>query len=80
MEKSHYYQVKELPKTYEKKLHLLDPAVAVFVRQLAETEDDQIYRVIDEILVHYTEVTQNYQKQLTQILCECNSRCASSGN
>jgi hypothetical protein len=80
MRKSHHHLLKELPKTYEKNLHLLDPAVAVFVRKLAETEDDKINTVIDEMFVHYTEVIQNYQKQLAHILCECNSTCASSGN
>ena len=64
MRKSYHHLLKELPKTVEHKLHLLDPAVVAFVRTLSETEDELVYGVIDEMFLHYTKRIKEMEEML----------------
>lgn len=68
MKKSIAEIINKLPKTKEANLHLIDPAVFAFVRLIAETDEKDIDKVIDEIFVYYTKRSQTQLNMLNEYL------------
>lgn len=67
MKKSKLHLIQALPKTAEKKYHLTDPAVVGFMSRINQTQDEDLYEVIDHMFVYYTQVVRELQRELNHI-------------